>query len=279
MSEEEVILVEDALWVIAKSIGLQVYDFNFSLNFTCRHPLDRPQNTSVVARCGPFEEYEQRYRELLDHGMTLINSPSEHLLGSELPHWYPLLEDLTPRSVCFDTIPSVDDVSSRLQWPVFIKGQRQTSRHNRSIAIAEGPDAFQRAMNIFQQDPILGWQKVICREYVPLRPVEDVVPDRIPSSFEFRTFWWRQELVGIGRYWWDGKPYEMTVDERKVAIDLAKEAALRLSVPFLVVDLAQTAEGEWIVIECNDGQESGYAGVKPLALWQRVLEIEKDRGN
>jgi hypothetical protein len=241
--------------------------------------LDRPQNTSVVARCGPFEEYEQRYRELLDHGMTLINSPSEHLLGSELPHWYPLLEDLTPRSVCFDTIPSVDDVSSRLQWPVFIKGQRQTSRHNRSIAIAEGPDAFQRAMNIFQQDPILGWQKVICREYVPLRPVEDVVPDRIPSSFEFRTFWWRQELVGIGRYWWDGKPYEMTVDERKVAIDLAKEAALRLSVPFLVVDLAQTAEGEWIVIECNDGQESGYAGVKPLALWQRVLEIEKDRGN
>jgi hypothetical protein len=46
-------------------------------------------------------------------------------------------------------------------------------------------------------------------------------------------------------------------------------------VPFLVIDIAQTAEGEWIVIECNDAQESGYGGVERLALWQEVFEIEE----
>jgi hypothetical protein len=42
-----------------------------------------------------------------------------------------------------------------------------------------------------------------------------------------------------------------------------------------VVDVAQTAEGEWIVIECNDGQDAGYAGVKAMAMWGRVVEVER----
>jgi hypothetical protein len=56
---------------------------------------------------------------------------------------------------------------------------------------------------------------------------------------------------------------------------LAREVAERISVPFLVVDVAQTVEGRWIVIECNDGQESGYAGVAPIALWNRLIEVER----
>ena len=40
----------------------------------------------------------------------------------------------------------------------------------------------------------------------------------------------------------------------------------------MVIDLAMTASGEWIVIECNDAMESGYASVSPLGLWQSVLD-------
>lgn len=54
----------------------------------------------------------------------------------------------------------------------------------------------------------------------------------------------------------------------------AGDCVARLGVPFLVVDVAQTEAGRWIVIECNDGQESGYAGVQPRALWRRILDIE-----
>jgi len=45
-------------------------------------------------------------------------------------------------------------------------------------------------------------------------------------------------------------------------------------VPFLVVDVAQTEAGRWVVIECNDGQESGYAGVSPFGLWQKIVDLE-----
>ena len=35
---------------------------------------------------------------------------------------------------------------------------------------------------------------------------------------------------------------------------------------------ARTADGRWIVIECNDAQESGHAGIPPQRLWRAVLD-------
>jgi hypothetical protein len=131
-------------------------------------------------------------------------------------------------------------------------------------------------MEVYRKDPILRWQRVVCREFIPLRPVEDPAPDRIPSSFEFRTFWWRGELVGFGPYWWQGLRYLASDEERESGLSVAREVASRLNITFLVVDIAQTLDGRWIVIECNDGQESGYAGVSPLGLWQNLLRIEKN---
>src|SRR5690606_12770389 len=102
-------------------------------------------------------------------------------------------------------------------------------------------------------------------------------PERIPSSHEFRSFWWRGELVGIGRYWWQGVEYALSREDELHAVAIAREAARRMSVPFLVVDVAQQLDGTWIIIECNDGQESGYAGVSPFAMWQAIARIERER--
>lgn len=277
MQQQELLLVEDVLWLLAAPTGLPVYDFDFSRFFTCRHPWQRPDRVTGVARVGVYDDYAKRYRELAEEGFALVHSPEDHLLISELPNWYTVLEDVTPKSICFDTLSEAGEAANTLGWPIFLKGQRQTSRHRRALSIIEGPEAFKRAMEAYAEDPILRWQKIVCREYVSLRPVEDSVPDRIPSSFEFRTFWWKGELVGLGQYWWEGKPYSMTDTEKQAALAIAREAAGRLQVTFLVVDVAQTIDGRWIVIECNDGQESGYAGVPPLAMWENILQLEKHR--
>jgi len=44
----------------------------------------------------------------------------------------------------------------------------------------------------------------------------------------------------------------------------------------MVIDLAVTASGDWIVIECNNAMESGYACVSPLGLWQPILDAVKE---
>jgi hypothetical protein len=88
---------------------------------------------------------------------------------------------------------------------------------------------------------------------------------------EFRSFWWQGNCVGVGPYWWQVPPYQAPDLVERMA--LAGCAAQALAVPFLVVDFAKTVRGDCIVIESNDAQESGFAGIAPRMLWQRVLAL------
>jgi hypothetical protein len=107
---------------------------------------------------------------------------------------------------------------------------------------------------------------------VPLRPVGvEAAAGVVPPAFEFRTFWWRGSCVGFGKYW-AGHDYEPTPAEQAVAESVAGEAARRLELPFVAVDVAQAVDGRWWVIEPNDGQDSGYVGVNPRRMWRRVLD-------
>ncbi|NVJ17904.1 ATP-grasp domain-containing protein [Myxococcus sp. AM010] len=275
---EDLLQVEERLWLLTAQTGQGIYDFAFDRFFACRRPYVLPEPMDVVARVGVWSDYAERFRELADAGIHLVHTPEQHLLATELPHWYPKLTDLTPRSVWFDERPDAETVEHLLGWPVFVKGERQTSRHRKSLSIIEGPEQFRQAMQAYAEDPILHWQRVVCRELRPLRRVEEGAPDRIPSSFEFRTFWWKGQLVGWGPYWWQGTSYTLTPEEQHEALGLGREVARRLDVPFLVVDVAQEISGRWIVIECNDGQESGYAGISPFALWRAILDVERGLG-
>jgi hypothetical protein len=277
-AKREIVLLENAIWLLVEQIGLPIYDFDFRKWFHCQSPYERPPNICAVARVGAVTDYDRFYRDCREEGITLIHSPEEHVRASQLHKWYPLISDLTPRSVCFTGKPPLAEVKAKFSWPVFMKGARQTSRHQRKLSIIESDADFCEAIDSFSRDPILAWQDVVCREFVPLRKINDSAEDstKLPRSFEFRTFWWKGKLAGAGRYWWEGEPYDWTEKERTVALSVGEEAARRAAVPFLVVDLAQTATGRWIVIECNDAQESGYAGVSPIGLWQKIVDYERE---
>ncbi|MCW5869807.1 MAG: ATP-grasp domain-containing protein [Candidatus Eremiobacteraeota bacterium] len=112
------------------------------------------------------------------------------------------------------------------------------------------------------------------REFVPLRPVGQAIAGKLPPSFEFRIFWWYGTLVGAGPYWggWDCR---WTDSEKAAALRLAAWTAAQVGCPFMVVDLAMAADGDGIVIECNDAMESEYAGISPLGLWHSILDVIK----
>jgi len=247
------------------------YDFAFEQFFACRHPVRWEGVIRAVARMGAANDYAQRYADLLQQRIQLIHTPAEYEITSNLQNWYPRLDDLTPRSAWFEKPPSIEEIEEQFGWPVFIKGERQTSKHQRDLSIIEGAEQYKRAIEAWEIDPILRWQKIVCREFVKLRLVGEQSPNVLPRSFEFRSFWWRNECLAIGPYWMD-EHYQLTLAERQSAIGVAHEAARRLDVTFLVVDVAQTAAGNWIVIECNDGQDSGYAGVAPMLMWRRVID-------
>ncbi|MBU6954036.1 ATP-grasp domain-containing protein [Hahella sp. HN01] len=204
-------------------------------------------------------------------GLQPVNSPDEFLRASELSHWLPYIKDMTPKTLCVEQFPVAESIEVLFGWPVFIKGSRQTSRHNPELSIAHGPDDYQRIVDSYQRDKILHWQKIAIREFIPLEPVSGGIPGKISPSQEYRTFWWHGECVGYGRYW----PSDYSAPDLKQGLQLAQEAAERLKVPFMVIDIAKTRQGHWIIIECNDAQESGYASIPPLQLWRNILEQVK----
>lgn len=263
--------VEGKLFILSEEIGVSAYDFNFDLHFVCDHPYRIEGEELCVLRIGPIADYAAEFNDKLEMGLRLVNSPIEHALASELENWYPLLKGLTPRTQVFDALPSADDIESNFQWPVFMKGSRQTSKHNPDLSVIKSRSHYEVASQQYLRDAILHWQKPVIREFVPLIPVAGNVAGKVQPSIEYRSFWWRGECVGWGRYWYQVAPYECV--DAEVGLAVAQQAAARLNVPFLVIDFAKAADGHWIVIECNDAQESGYVGIPPQKLWQQVLKL------
>jgi ATP-grasp domain, R2K clade family 3 len=271
----DVLHLEELLWLVTSPVGLNHYDFDFDRFFACRRPWKRPDSITAIARVGAISDYPRLYDSLEREGVSLIHSPEQYRISSELSGWYPLITDLTPRSMVFSSPPSTTELEAQFEYPVFLKGDRQTSRHNAAFSIIRSRDQYETAIAAFAQDAIMNWQRLVVREFVPLRKVVAPESDKIPPSFEFRTFWWHGQFVAGGAYW--GGFYDWTAPEKRAALSVARVAAQRINLPFIVLDLAQTATGDWIVIECNDAQESGYAAMQPLTVWQNILEIERTR--
>src|SRR5438445_11301399 len=98
------------------------YDFPFDLFFTCQHPYQYPAPITTIARIGAPSNYAELYESLTSEGIQLIHTPDDHLKCTELPYWYPLLKDITPKSMWFAELPTIDQVLQEFDWPIFIKG-------------------------------------------------------------------------------------------------------------------------------------------------------------
>lgn len=269
----ELTLVDDRFWVVTRRTGLAVYDFDFASCFAVGHPAYLPPTVSAIARLGAVEDYPAEFATWRARGVTFVNDPGRARLADDLSLWYPLLADLTPRSVVFDELPGPGDLGSAIGYPVFLKGVRQTSRHDASLAVVRSPAEYARVRERWNADPILASQRIAAREHVTLRIVRGAeTTTDLPRAFEFRTFWWNGSLVGAGPYWTDAGTYTWTNTERNDALAVAGEAARRLGVAMLCVDVAQCADGRWIIIEVNDGQRSGYAGVPRIAMWRAIVD-------
>lgn len=271
----DLILVEEVLWIAKSKINVPIYDFEFENFFACRHPLNRMDLIKAVGRFGVTENYSELYQNLLKENIELIHSPEQYFKASELNNWYSYLKDLTPKSLWFDEPPSFTQVEQNFDYPIFIKGSRQTNRHQQKLSIARSRSEYIEIAEEYKKNTVLHWQKYVVREFINLRKVSGKKTEKIEPSFEFRTFWWKTKLVGAGSYWKDFANYNWNEIEKIQGLKIAEVAAKRLNLPFIVIDIAQTESGNWIVIECNDGQESGYANISPISLWQNIIEIEK----
>lgn len=262
----------DKIAFLTKNTRNNLYDFNFR-NFFNADTIYSPVDLPVLLRIGAIPDYQAIESKINNFGMRLLVSKEEHLLCSTIEKWYPLIKQNTPFTRVYDKLPSLDDLKKDFTFPIFVKGNRQTSLHKKSLSIIESEKQYEILQNEWENDPILSWQKPAIREYVQLKKVDSTTfQDIIPISHEFRFFYFKGKYVAHGPYWTIGTRYSMDENKLNDALMLTKWAAEKVNSPFLAIDVALTVEGNWIIIEINDGQESGLVGVNPLVLWKNILE-------
>ncbi len=253
------------------------YDFDFRNYFDCQSIVSET-DAPVLLHIGAISNYGEIETTLSSMGMKLLISEAEHLRCSTIDGWYPVLKEKTPYTRIYEKLPQFEEIQDHFAFPVFIKGNRQTSRHSVSKCIIKDRDAYESLKIEWENDDILSWQKVAVREYVPLLPVPaEPYPNQVPISNEFRFFCFEGKCMGCGAYWHTSPQYVISPDDYSEALSLAEWAANRLCASFITVDLAKTKDGRWIIIEVNDAQESGYAEINPLALWTSTINAMQNR--
>lgn len=218
-----------------------------------------PRNSLVIGRYACLPYYRELVADLAYKGARLINSHEQHSYIANFDYY----EDI--REHTFPTWFACDQVPPSMRWgrPFVVKGRTnsrkmQWSTHMHAV---DWPGAVKLSAEL-ANDLLIGPQGLIIREYVPLETLELGI-NRMPITNEWRLFFYKNTLLASGYYWAiiddETKIEAARPDFEERGIPFAKMVAEILAerTNFFVIDIARTADGEWKVVEVNDGQQSG----------------------
>jgi len=235
-----------------------------------------PPNSLVIGRYSVLPCYKELEDELAQNGSRLINSYRQHQFIADIMEWAGpggILEGLTPKTWTeWGHLPEGQYV---------VKGRTNSRKHQwRTHMYAPNKAAIATVAQRLLDDSLIGEQGLVVREYIPLRQLAEGL-NGLPITNEWRTFWMNQNgmpyLVGYGFYW---SSHPELADDSKFThqgFELARQAAKLLvsHVNFFVLDVAETAEGDWIVIEVNDGQMSGTGMCNNYYLYSAIQNLHR----
>jgi len=225
------------------------------------------QDKLVIGRYSVLPYYHELERDLSLQKSILINSYQQHLYIADF-EYYEDIKEFTP--ITYFDLRDVPD-----KGPFVVKGKTNSKKNQwDKMMFAENKrQAVQIACDL-KLDSMLQQQDIIVREYVPLKTLEKGISG-LPFTNEWRFFVLYGRIVSYGFYWQDLTEKGGTINED--ALHLVERVIERVKdkVNFVVIDVAQKENGDWIVIELNDGQCSGLSGNSAEVLYKNMADIIK----
>ena len=231
--------------------------------FDCRKSRIIKGPATVIGRYSVWPYYDELYRDLDQQDCTLINTPQQHDFVARLDQWTPLLHDVTPQ-----TWTTLSDIP---EGQYVLKGQWKSRKDkwNTHMFAASRRDAIQVYCRL-QDDTLIGSDTIYIRQYVPINTLLIGLND-LPVTEEYRFFVLDGTILCGAFYWANyvddipcGIPQASNVPQ-----DFLDKIVGRIdqNVRFYTMDVARTQSGDWIVVELNDGQQSGLSCIEPETLY------------
>lgn len=235
---------------------------------TNRRP-DIKANDFVIGRYSLLPFYIDQVKDINYVGAKLINDYNQHLYIADLGNYIIDLQELTPK-----TWRNIQDIPE--QGPFVLKGETNSRKSNwlRDMYANNKQEAIV-IHNRLSDDGLLSSQKIFIREYVPLCKYMDGV-NGMPVTKEFRFFVCYGKLL-CGDFYWQNYIDDIGFkpDSNEVPREFLQKVIDRIGNQsiFYTIDVGQTQSGDWIVIELNDGQQSGLSCNDPYILYKNLYEI------
>lgn len=233
-----------------------------------------PKESLIIPRYSALPFYKELEKEVQYIGSSLINSYSQHMFTANIWNYYQYIEDITPKTY--------NNWINLKQGSYIVKGITNSRKHewNRRMFAKTKEDIPSIANNLLDDDLIKS-QGLVIREYVPLKTFSIGIND-LPITNEWRFFCLHSKII-IGGYYWSYCIDESITDPMNPpndAIKLVKEVCDRIGeyIPFFVIDVAEKQDGGWIVIELNDGQQSGLCSIDSDKFY-KTLKDKIDKHN
>jgi hypothetical protein len=202
-------------------------------------------------------------------GATPINSFRQHNYVADIREWAEDLKDFTPKTWLHTEIADLPEGSFVLKGKTNSK-KFLWSTHMYAKTKQDVVQVFCRLLD----DSLISTQDIYVREYVPLRKFFTGLHE-LPITNEFRFFVLDGQILSGGYYW---STHTSEFDKVPSADDVPKEFLMNAiskvadKIRFFAIDVAEKANGGWIVIELNDGTMSGLSENDPDVLYRKLAQ-------
>ncbi len=232
----------------------------------------------VIARYSAWPFYNEFVSTVEYLGGRVINSVSQNNYIVDLQNWVLDLGDLTPV-----TWRRIEDIPEDECGPFILKGGENSRKGlwKTHCFASDKKEAIQVYFNLLN-DSLIGKQNIYIRKFIPLHTYfYDVVG--MPVTKEFRFFICDKQVV-CGAYYWSSHIDQLSTVPliSEVHESFLNEVIDRIgqnpNAPrFYVVDIGIKENGQPIVIELNEGQQSGVSENDPFVLYRNLKRILEDK--
>lgn len=236
-----------------------------------------PHDSLIIGRYSTMPFYKELEEDVSVINSTLINSYKQHRYVADIQNYYYDLQDYTPK-----TYFRLEDIPENGKY--VLKGIT-SSRKNlfNTHMFADGKkEAIKVASRLYDDALISSQGEIVIREFVDLVNYGNDPICGIPIAEEFRFFILDGKILSGGYYWSSHidklghSPSANCVPPSFLnkIINIIKD-----KIRFVVIDVAQTKSGEWIVIELNDGTMSGLSENDPYELYSNMKKVLTETTN
>lgn len=234
-----------------------------------------PEGSLVIPRYSALPFYKELENDVKILGSRLLNTYNQHNYVADIINWYGDLENLT-----FPTWTLDSYFPDNVNGPFVLKGRTNSKKDKwNTHMFAKNKKEAIKVLGNLRDDDFIEPQGIVLRQYIPLvKLLEDPI-NKMPVTMEYRFFCLDGKILSSGFYWINFADEVKDLISTKTPDGATKlvEQVLRIiedKIRFVVVDVALKADGnEWIVVELNDGQQSGISMNDPEVLYKNLYQM------